>query len=70
MKDGQELRITRQCRLTYFINPFEDEVQCDVELLSIVDAMFRKPYLWDRHGSYQSQPHKMIVKFGINGTTY
>ena len=26
MKDGQELRITQQCKLTYFIKPFEDEV--------------------------------------------
>ena len=26
MKDGQELRITLQCKLAYFIKPFEDEV--------------------------------------------
>ena len=26
MKDGKELRITRQCRLAYFIKPFEEEV--------------------------------------------
>ena len=52
MKDGQELRITRQCRLTHFINPFEDEVLCDVAPLSVVDAMFGKPYLRDRHGTY------------------
>ena len=43
MKDGQELRITRQCRPTYFINPFEDEVLYAVALLSIADALFGKP---------------------------
>ena len=56
MKDGQELRIMSQCRVTYFINPFEDEVLCKVEPLSVADALFGKPYLWDRHGTYQSQP--------------
>ena len=54
MKDGKELRITCQCRLTYFINPFEYEVLYDVTLLSIVDTLFGKPYLWDRQGTYQS----------------
>ena len=62
MKDGKELRITWQCWLTYFINPFEDEVLCDVALLSIDDTLFGKPYLWDRHGTYQSRPQKVIVK--------
>ena len=62
MKDKQELRITRQCKLTYFINPFEDEVLCDVEPLSVVDALFIKHYLWVRHSTYQSWPHKVIVK--------
>ena len=62
MKDGQELRITRQCRLTYFIKTFEDEVLCDVAPLSIVDALFGKPYLWDQHSTYQSQPQKVIFK--------
>ena len=62
MKDGKELRITRQCRLSYFINPFEDEVICDVAPLSIIGALFGKPYLWDRQGTYQSRPQKVIVK--------
>ena len=51
MKDGQELRITCQCRLTYFINPFEDKVLCDMEPLSIAGTLFGKPYLWDQHGT-------------------
>ena len=46
MKDGQELRITCQCRLTYFIKPFEDEVLCDVTPLSIADALFGIPYCY------------------------
>ena len=62
MKDRHELRITRQCILTYFIKPFEDEVLCDVAPFSIVDTLFGKPYLWDRNGTYQSWPQKVIVK--------
>ena len=54
MKDGQELGITCQCRLTYFIKPFEDEVLCDVAPFSVANALFGKPYLWGRHGTYQS----------------
>ena len=62
MKDGHELRIAHQCRLTYFFKPLEDEVLCDVAPLYIFNALFRKPYLWDRNGTYPSQPHKVIVK--------
>ena len=47
---------SRQCKLTYFIYPFEDEVLCDMAPLSVVDGLFGKPYLWDRHGTYQSRP--------------
>ena len=63
IKYGQELRITRQWKLTCFINPFEDEVLCDMALVSIADALFGKTYLWDRHGTYQSWLQKVIVKF-------
>ena len=56
MKDGQELRITSQCNISYFIKPFKDEVICDIAPLSIVDVLFVKPYVWDRHDSYQSRP--------------
>ena len=62
MKYGQELRITRQCRLTYFIKNFEDEVLCDMASIFVADALFGKPYLWDRHGSYQPRPQEVIVK--------
>ena len=54
MNDMQELRITRQCELDYFIKPFEDKVFCDMAPLFVVDALFGKPYIWDRHETYQS----------------
>ena len=53
-KDGKELRITHQCRLAYFINSFEYELLCDMAPLLVANTLFGKPYLWDRHGSYQS----------------
>ena len=43
MKDEHEIRITQQCILTYFINPFEDELLCDVAPLFVVDSLFSKP---------------------------
>ena len=45
MKGGHELRITRQCKLTYFINRFEDEVLYDMSPLSVSDDQFGKPHL-------------------------
>ena len=45
MKDGKELRVTRKCKLNYFIKDFEYEVLCDVALLPIVNSLFRKPYV-------------------------
>ena len=62
MKGVQEIRITRQCKLTYFIKPFEDEVLCDMAPLFVVDTLFSKPYLWDQHDTYQSRPQKLIVQ--------
>ena len=56
MKDGKELRIRHQCKLTYFIRPFEDELLCDVAPLSVAVTLFGKPYLWDSHGTYKSWP--------------
>ena len=62
MKDEMELRITHKYRIAYLINPFEDEVLCDVALIFIANAPFGKPYIWNQHGTYQSQPQKVIVK--------
>ena len=31
-------------------------------LLFIDDTLFGKPYLWDRNGTYQSWPQKVIIK--------
>ena len=52
MKDGKKLRITWQCRLSYFIKPFEDELLSDVALLFVANTLFGKAYLWDRHNTY------------------
>ena len=65
MKDGQKLRITWQCRLSYFIKPFEDEVLYGLAPLSITDNPFGKSYLWDRHRRYQSRHYKVILKIRI-----
>ena len=52
MKDGQELKITRQCKLDYFINPFKDEVLCDVvQDFFVSDALFNVGLTWKLLGT-------------------
>ena len=65
MKDGQELRITQVCKISYFIKPFWVEVLCDMAPLLVVDVLVRKSDLWDKHRNYQSKPHKVIVNIGM-----
>jgi hypothetical protein len=42
---GNDPRINQQCQLSYDINPFKDEVLCDVYPLKICDFILGQPYL-------------------------
>jgi hypothetical protein len=50
--------------LTYGIQPFKDEVLCDVSPLDVCDVLLGQPYMWKRHVVYESRPHSVIVTFG------
>ena len=39
-RQGSDLRISQQCRLSYGIKPFKDEVLCDVAPLEFCDVLF------------------------------
>jgi hypothetical protein len=58
---GRNLHISQQCRLSYGIKPFKDEVLCDVAPLEVCDVLLGQPYLWKRHVVYESRPRRGII---------
>jgi hypothetical protein len=61
LRQGNDLYISQQCRLSYDIKPFKDEVLCDVSPLEVCDVLLGQPYLWKRHVVYESRPHSVII---------
>jgi hypothetical protein len=58
---GSDLRVNQQCYLSYDINPFKDEVLCDVTPLEFCDIILGQNYLWKCHFVYESRPHIVII---------
>ena len=50
--------------MSYGIQPFKDEVLCDVAPLDVCDVLLGQPYMWKRHVVYESQPRSVIVSLG------
>jgi hypothetical protein len=61
---GRDLRVSQQCRLSYDIQPFKDEVLCDVSPLDVCDVLLGQPYMWKHHVVYESRPRSVIVSLG------
>jgi hypothetical protein len=61
LHQGSDLRISQQCRLSYDIKPFKDEVLCGVAPLEFFDVLLGQPYLWKRHVVYDSRPRSVII---------
>ena len=40
---GRDLHVSQQCPLTYAIDPFKDEVFCDISLLETFDVLLGQP---------------------------
>jgi hypothetical protein len=64
LHQGQDLCVSQQCRLSYDIKPFKDEVLCDVSPLEVCDVLLGQPYMWRCHVIYESQPRSIIVTLG------
>jgi hypothetical protein len=47
-----DLRVNQQCRLSYGIKTFKDEVLCDVAPLQVCDVLLGPSYLWKRRVVY------------------
>ena len=56
--------VIQQCRLSYDIQPFKNEVLCDASPLDVCDVLLVQPYMWKPHVVYESQPHSVIVSLG------
>ena len=61
LHQGSDIHINQQCRLSYDIKPFKDEVLCDVSSLEVCDVLLGQPYLWKHHVVYESRPHSVII---------
>jgi hypothetical protein len=61
LRQGSDLRVNQQCRLSYGITPFKDEVLCDVAPLEVCDVLLGQPYLWKHHVVYESRPGSVII---------
>jgi hypothetical protein len=40
LRQGSDIRIRKQCHLSYDIKPFKDEVLCDVSPLKVCNVLF------------------------------
>jgi len=58
---GSDLRINQQCRFPYTINPFKDELLCDVTPLEFCDVILGQAYLWKHHVLYESKPRNVLI---------
>jgi hypothetical protein len=61
LHQGSNLHVSQQCRLSYDIKPFKDEVLCDVSPLEVCDVILGQPYLWKCHVVYESRPRSVII---------
>jgi hypothetical protein len=61
LRQGSDLHVSQQCRLSYDIKPFKDEVLCDVSPLEVCDVLLGQPYLWKRHVVYESRSRSVII---------
>ena len=64
LRQGRDLCVSQQCRLSYNIKPFKDEVLCDISCLEVFDVLLGQPYFWKHHVVYESRPHNVIIILG------
>jgi hypothetical protein len=61
LREGSDIHVRQQCRLSYDIKPFKDEVLCDVAPLEVCNVILGQPYLWKHHVVNESRPHNVII---------
>jgi hypothetical protein len=61
LRQGSDLHVNQQCRLSYGIKPFKDKVLCDVAPLEVCNVILGQPYLWKCHGVYEFRSCSVII---------
>jgi hypothetical protein len=64
LHQGRDIYVSEQCRLSYNIKPFKDELLCDISPLEVCDVLLGQPYFWKRHVVYDSRPRSVIITLG------
>jgi hypothetical protein len=64
LHQGRDLYVNHQCLLSYGIQPFKDDVVCDVSPLDVCDVVLGQPYMWKHHVVYESRPCSVIITLG------
>jgi hypothetical protein len=64
LHQGLYLHVKQQCRLSYGIHPFKDEVVCDISPLDVCDVVLGQSYMWKLHDVYESRTRSFIITLG------
>jgi hypothetical protein len=64
LHQGRDLHVSQQCRMSYGIKPFKDEVLCDIAPLEVCNVLLGQPYFWKRHVVYESRCRSVIITLG------
>jgi hypothetical protein len=64
LHQGKDLCVSQQCLMSDNINPFKDEVLCDVSPLEVCFFQLVQTYMWRHHVFYESRPCSVIVTLG------
>jgi hypothetical protein len=64
LHQGRDLCVNQQCHMSYGVQPFKDEVVCDVDPLDVYVVILGQPYMWKHHDVYESRHHSVIITMG------
>jgi hypothetical protein len=64
LHQGRDLCVNQPCFVPYDINPFKDDVLCDIDPLEVCNVILGQRYLWKRHDVYESRPRSVIITLG------
>jgi hypothetical protein len=64
LRQGRDIHFIQQCRLSYGIKTFKDEVLCHIYPLEFCEVILGQPYLWKSHVVYEYIPHSVIITLG------
>jgi hypothetical protein len=67
---GRDLCVSQQCRLSYGIQPFKDEVLCDVPHWMSVMFSWANHICGRRHVIYESRPVVSLLLWGVISIEY